>query len=608
MGTLSPSVSVVTVVAAPPRASTRERLDLLWLGVAAVVLRLPAFFSQQPVHPDDGFYGAAVVAMRDGGVPYREVFSSQGPLHLPLLYVGDLLGLRTFDAPRVTPVIAGVAATLLTYLIGRRLTTRAGALLAAIVVATSGSVLFVTSGITSDGPTLAFALGAFFAALRYRERPSVGRIVAVALLLDGAVLVKPALGFLAGLASIYLALRVGRVRELVIGAASAIVAALVVAAPFGLGRVWDQTVAYQLGSHREQSMLLNARKIVTTMWDRDPILLALALLTVAAAIWMPRRRDGDDRDPERALWLWTVVSLLFLVAEPALWRNHLSSVIAPLALVIALRPPPWRWVVIAAIVVVPLQASHLRGFFWPSPYRGVTAQAHDALESLPPGAWALSDDVGLLWRAHTRPTDDLVDTSIKRQEQGDVDGPHVAEEATNPHVCAVLVWSHKYWGSFEDLPGLLAREGYQPTQRFPGQAGDRVLYTRPCPTLDSAASESERDHGRARRRRPVYASRGRRPSMSSARNGATLRITALNETNSDATFRASTTASVVYRTASPQPSTTASPSTPPSTFAPVSPSMRCSRRSSPSSATATPITGATDTPTAPPPSTSASGT
>jgi hypothetical protein len=30
---------------------------------------------------------------------------------------------------------------------------------------------------------------------------------------------------------------------------------------------------------------------------------------------------------------------------------------------------------------------------------------------------------------------------------------------------------------------LLGREGYQPAQRFPGQAGDRVLYTRPCPTL-----------------------------------------------------------------------------------------------------------------------------
>jgi hypothetical protein len=355
--------------------------------------------------------------------------------------------------------------------------------LAAIVVATSGSVLFVTSGITSDGPTLAFALGAFLAALRYREEPTVGRIVAVALLLDGALLVKPALGFLAGLASIYLVVRARRPRDLAIGAVTAALGALVVAAPFGLGRVWDQTVAYQLGSHREQSVLLNARKIVTTLWDRDPILLALALLTIAAAIWLPRGRAAEDRDPERALWLWAGVLLLFLVAEPALWRNHLSSVIAPLALVIALRPPPLRWVVIAALVVVPLQASHLRGYFWPSQYHGVTADAHEALESLPPGAWALSDDVGLLWRSHTRPTDDLVDTSIKRQEQGGVDAAHVASEAANPHVCAVLVWSHKYWGSFRDLPALLARENYQPVQHFPGQAGDRVLYTRPCPTL-----------------------------------------------------------------------------------------------------------------------------
>ena len=37
----------------------------------------------------------------DGAVPFRDVFSSQGPLFLPLVWLADLLGGRTLDAPRL---------------------------------------------------------------------------------------------------------------------------------------------------------------------------------------------------------------------------------------------------------------------------------------------------------------------------------------------------------------------------------------------------------------------------------------------------------------------------------------------------------------------------
>jgi hypothetical protein len=43
-------------------------------------------------------------------------------------------------------------------------------------------------------------------------------------------------------------------------------------------------------------------------------------------------------------------------------------------------------------------------------------------------------------------------------------------------VCAVLVWSARHWGAFEDLPRALARIGYEPVRRFSGQDGVRVLY------------------------------------------------------------------------------------------------------------------------------------
>ena len=46
--------------------------------------------------------------MRTGGVPFRDVFSSQGPLFLPLVWVADLVGFRTLDAPRLLALAAGV--------------------------------------------------------------------------------------------------------------------------------------------------------------------------------------------------------------------------------------------------------------------------------------------------------------------------------------------------------------------------------------------------------------------------------------------------------------------------------------------------------------------
>src|SRR5262245_20972480 len=105
----------------PPsaRPSTREprAASTVWLTVGAlalltIVLRLPAFLSSRHLVYDDGVYGVSVLDMRHGLAPYRGVFSAQGPLHFSLLYVGDLLGFRTIDGPRVAPLLAGVLATL----------------------------------------------------------------------------------------------------------------------------------------------------------------------------------------------------------------------------------------------------------------------------------------------------------------------------------------------------------------------------------------------------------------------------------------------------------------------------------------------------------------
>src|SRR5437870_4102805 len=161
------------------------------LALLTVLLRLPAFFASRHLVFDDGTYGVSVIDMRHGLAPYTGVFSAQGPLHFPLLYVGDLLGLRTIDGPRVTPMLAGILATVATWAIARRIAGPRAGFVAGLLVATSGSMIMTTGQVTGDGPAAALAVGAVWAALVYRDDPRRHRAVVAGLVMGAALAVKP---------------------------------------------------------------------------------------------------------------------------------------------------------------------------------------------------------------------------------------------------------------------------------------------------------------------------------------------------------------------------------------------------------------------------------
>jgi hypothetical protein len=91
------------------------RIDAVGLTVVAIAIRLPAFFATRALVFDDGVFAASADAMRAGQLPFRDVFSSQGPLFLPLVWLGDIVGFRTIDAPRVLAVAAGALVTIATH-------------------------------------------------------------------------------------------------------------------------------------------------------------------------------------------------------------------------------------------------------------------------------------------------------------------------------------------------------------------------------------------------------------------------------------------------------------------------------------------------------------
>ena len=443
------------------------------LAVLTIVLRLPAFLSSRHLVFDDGTYGVSVLDMRHGLAPYRGVFSAQGPLHFPLLYVGDLLGLRTIDGPRVAPMLAGVLATIASWAIARRLAGSRAGVIAGVLVATSGSMIWTTGQVTGDGIASALAVAAVWAAVVYRDDPRLLRALITGALMGAALAVKPLIATAALPVGWWLWSR----RRLDHGAAAvgaAIVVWFAAALPWGLSRVWDQSVKYNLGAGPRYAKLSQLRKLASTLGSRDLLLvgalvLALVTVVVAARTLAPRRADVV------VVAIWASATAVALVLEPALYRNHLATIIPPLALLAAILVRTPRVLALLLVLLVPWSVANLHDILWPTGYRGAAAALMHTLKGLPHDAWVISDEPGFVYRAGLRTPPLLNDPSVKRIDQGLLTTDMVADAAADRRVCAVVVWSARFARDLTGLADRLRADGLVP-QSF---GGDRVLWLRP---------------------------------------------------------------------------------------------------------------------------------
>lgn len=285
-------------------ASTRFPAVALLVAAAAVAVRLPAFISDRHLTFDDGVYGASAVAMRHGGIPFREVFSSQGPLHLPLVFVADLIGFRQANSPRLLGVLAGIAMMVAAWGVVRAARGSSGhALAAAGIVGFTGSVLWVSAPVASDAPALALATACVWAALAYRHRPSHG-MAAVMGLLAGLAASEKAMVIPCLVPCAFVLLEAARVdvRRLADTALAGIVCLatiLVVSLPWGLSDVWDQSVAYHTEAASQRTPGANMRKVSSTLFDRDLWLLAGIVGALVSALFV-RGRDQRSASGRRA--------------------------------------------------------------------------------------------------------------------------------------------------------------------------------------------------------------------------------------------------------------------------------------------------------------------
>lgn len=512
---------------------TRTRwLDVIVLAVGAILLRIPALLAPTNLGYDDGGYGLAAIAMREGYDPFRDVFSSQGPLFLPLLRLADLAGFETLDAPRLLAVLAGAVTTVAVYCAGRELMDRGRALLAAALTGSSGVLLWTTGPITSDGVGAALSVSAVAVALVYRRRPSTLIAIAIAVLAGSAFSVKNLLVTPALIIAWLLVASRRRILDAILVPLGALVLLVAFSAPWGFYDVYRDSIEYHLTKTGEGNRGGNLSKLVTTYLRRSLTLVAIGAVSLVAALL--RRSPVADRDGlevsggdgrlfaatgstdpgdsqqerrlerlisgPRILWWWAGMVVVLILVQDPMFRNHLSALVAPLALIVARFRPSWRAVLITVLITVPYQAYQLRPLLAPEDYKGDAATVVDALRALPDGAWALSDEPGFTWRAGKATAPSFVDPSVLRIDSR-VKGIRITEEgvleaAANPRQCAVVIWAPVRFGSFTTLPERLVDLGYEQTEDF---GRGRGLWLRPrCEPPDrSAAAASAGRGGRA---------------------------------------------------------------------------------------------------------------
>ena len=327
--------------------------------------------------------------------------------------------------------------------------TRANALLAAGLVTTSGSVLWVTGPVNADGPSLALSVLAVAFALRYRDDPRLRNAVWVGLAAGGAVSIKalsvPAV-VIAGLIVLLSHRPIRRgVRDAAVAAGIALAVYVVAALPFGIGRVWDQSYTYHQDARR-----VNTPHRGRPQGPRH----AVGPRPARGARARPRRRSrsscatscgaGPGTPGDRAAHASS--SRRSCCGSCSCSRCSCGSrrCGAPTSRTSCRRSrcsrrcgrAPWSVLAVAAGRRRPFFVSNNTSILWPDGYTGHEAALVKHLERFPSDAQFISDDPGLVWRSGHDTPGDFADTSYQRIDDGQHHRRVVGRRRAAPTTCA----------------------------------------------------------------------------------------------------------------------------------------------------------------------------
>lgn len=275
---------------------------------------------------DEGIRGIQLLLMSAGYRPVQEIYSSQGPLLLDMLYPLYRLFGETLGAARLAVGVYSLFGILGIYVAARAIGGPVGGATAALLLTLSPNYLRNSRQALAEVPALAPAILAVAAALEYQRSGRRVWLVVAGVLLGVALLIKPIV--VAAVVPVALAALLGPragIRPVILVGlvVLAVVAAVVVVT--GLPAVLDQMVEYRLKSREASGWSLreNWKVIEGTLLAREQVgLFALAgaggLLTLLAA-------------PRRALpylgWAAATAGLLLVYAP--LFPKHVVIAVPP---------------------------------------------------------------------------------------------------------------------------------------------------------------------------------------------------------------------------------------------------------------------------------------
>lgn len=457
---------------------------LVAIGAMAVVLRLWPLAGGSAEY-DEGVYWQSLRALAAGHALFSDVFSSQPPGFLLLLYPFYLLFGQSLVAARLAVALYALIGLVALYAAGRAIGGRWAGALACAFVALDPLALHAAVTLQAEGPSLAFqvaciALAAMAARADGRRRSWLALASGAALGLGvmtklwDVVVIAPALLYLAAPALRTgwsaretfqrpepTALR-GALRQtataigLFVAGASATLLALL--APFASrwSAMLDQVVTFHLAVERAlgRGLWANLGAIART-WQEY----ALALAACLAITFAVRQRDWRIAPPVA----WLLASLLTLARQQPLFDHHHALLTAPLALTAAVgltaaleHPASLRLRYGArALVGLALASGLVVGVFndqmaAQSPTADQTRLAATMARMTAQGDIVASDDqfiAGLAGRSVPPP---LVDTSFARIASSYLTAQQIEDAITNSDAQAMLFAS----GRFASVPGL----------------------------------------------------------------------------------------------------------------------------------------------------------
>ena len=448
---------------------------------------------------DEGIRMQQLLLMELGYRPFRDIFASQGPLLLDLLYPFYRLFGQTIGAARL-----GVGLLSLLGLVGawwalRPLQPLAG-LGAALLLALSTRYLENSRLALAEIPSLAPCLWALGCALRWQRGGADGWLYAAAALATIGVLIKPmVVPIVVPLALLALLRRPLRPRALVLAAATAAGLAAVTLAALDLPRVLEVLGAFRAGaqgapgSDAGENLTLIRRTLQTERWG----FLALAALGVAlgTAIWP---RVG------LALAAWPLAQLLLFVLYTDLADKHVVYLVPPLALLGGLacggaaaalvrarasRTTGWTLAGLAGLAALALYVSTLP-VVWRADlallidddertrrdYAGTAEQAELMAALTAPGEFVLSDHPIAAFYARRPVPPWLVDTSGTRVDAGSLTSEVAIREAERFGPKVVVVQRRRL-GKLDGFMRWLARD-YRMVRTYDATEPPLQLYVR----------------------------------------------------------------------------------------------------------------------------------